>query len=552
MKKSLPLLVAMVLFCVASATAQISEGGTPLSFNNQLGFEKDVQTVHMPALDMERIHGEDIEAESLGEAAPPRFGVRIPVNYNLNNSGTWTTLSNGDRIWRLKLVSENALAMMLYYDNFNLPEGAQMFVYSGDEEEVLGAFTAKNNRDYGTFVNGLIEGNTSVIEYYEPVEVYGQGVISVSHVGHAYRYIFGDDNSRGSDPCEVDIKCSPEGDGQWATVKDGVVRVITSNNQGIGFCSGTLINNTAQDCKPYILTAWHCGTSSSTSHFNNFIVYFNFQFQNCGGGVVQSTSNTVTGMYNRANSGDNGGNNGSDFLLMECQSAIPGHFNAYYNGWDASNATVGSGVSIHHPSGDKKKISTFTGQLVSATWGGTPGTHWRVYWEATTNGHGVTEGGSSGSPIFDANGRVIGQLTGGSSYCTSPNSPDLYGKMSYNWTSNPGDDLKDWLDPGNTGALTLDGHYSPCTIGIDEITLQNAVNIYPNPSTGSFMIEFEDLKKDISIDVVNSIGDLVSTATIRSGVQIYDLDLSTMATGLYYVKISDSKSSVTKKISIIK
>ena len=50
----------------------------------------------------------------------------------------------------------------------------------------------------------------------------------------------------------------------------------------------------------------------------------------------------------------------------------------------------------------------------------------------TSNGHGVTEGGSSGSPIFNQSKRIVGQLSGGSSTCNSPNYSDLYGKMSEN------------------------------------------------------------------------------------------------------------------------
>ena len=105
--------------------------------------------------------------------------------------------------------------------------------------------------------------------------------------------------------------------------------------------------------------------------------------------------------------------------------------------WNKANVGSPSGVSTHHPSGDVKKISTYTSTLLSTNWSGsTPGTHWRVVWSGTTSGHGVTEGGSSGSPIWDADGYHVGQLTGGGSFCTATSQPDAYGKMSYNWDSN--------------------------------------------------------------------------------------------------------------------
>ena len=57
------------------------------------------------------------------------------------------------------------------------------------------------------------------------------------------------------------------------------------------------------------------------------------------------------------------------------------------------------------------------------------------FWDATTNGHGVTEGGSSGSPIFNQNGRIVGQLSGGSSFGNNTSASDLYGKVFTNWVS---------------------------------------------------------------------------------------------------------------------
>ena len=106
---------------------------------------------------------------------------------------------------------------------------------------------------------------------------------------------------------------------------------------------------------------------------------------------------------------------------------------------------------------------------VSSSWGSTPNTHWRLIWTANANGHGVTEGGSSGSPIFNnSSGRIVGTLTGGGSYCNATNQPDFYGKVSYHWISNGTTNnrrLKPFLDPANTGALTQNGSANPCSAG---------------------------------------------------------------------------------------
>jgi PKD repeat protein len=60
---------------------------------------------------------------------------------------------------------------------------------------------------------------------------------------------------------------------------------------------------------------------------------------------------------------------------------------------------------------------------------------------------------------------VVGDLTGGGSYCTSPTSPDYFGKFSYSWNSNgstAATHLDDWLDPSGTNPSTLAGR-GPCT-----------------------------------------------------------------------------------------
>jgi hypothetical protein len=119
-------------------------------------------------------------------------------------------------------------------------------------------------------------------------------------------------------------------------------------------------------------------------------------------------------------------------------------------------------VGIHHPSGDRKKISTYTQQLSSSN-AYAPGAHWRVVWAATETNHGVTEGGSSGSPIFNPARRIVGTLTGGSSMCATPTAPDFYGKFSYHWDGNNpipvAERLKAFLDPANSGLEVLDGSY---------------------------------------------------------------------------------------------
>lgn len=464
MKKTL-LLSALAIFGTGffySSFSQISTGGQPLSFNsaNNLNNE-EIPEEAFEALDLARLADEDYENEMNGGL--PRFAKLIEAGFNLNNSGVWKTMPDGGRVWRLKIISQGAKATSLYYDDFFLPEGSSLFLWNHDGTQVIGSFSNFNNHESRLFATELIYGEICYLEYYEPASQIGNGVISISHIGYAYRYVYESPvEERGSSSCQVDINCNPEGT-NWQNQKRGVVRIQVVSSGGAGWCSGSVVNNTSWNCIPYVLSAYHCGTSSSTSDFNQYIFYFNYERTGCGTGS-SSTSQSMTGCSKKADSNDGGGNSGSDFMLLQINNNIPSNYNPYYNGWNANNTASPSGVSIHHPAGDRKKISTYTQSLTTSGWG-TSNTHWRVRWAATTNGHGVTEGGSSGSPLFDNNKRICGTLTGGSSTCSSPTSYDYYGKMSWHWTNNPNtaaQKLKAWLDPTNTGTLTLDGTFAPC------------------------------------------------------------------------------------------
>lgn len=468
--KRLTLAFLTILICSCGLLAQISQGGAPYSFTNTIAVsDAALQAEVVTVPNVANLKSEDRRDEKSGN--PLRYAVLQKKNLSLENAGQWITLDNGDRIWKLKISSPDAKAINLLYNNFYLPEGASFFIYNEEKTEVLGSFTSLNNKENGLFATGNVLGTTSILEYYEPAAVSGEGIIEISKVGYVYRLAQGR-QEKSSEPCEVDVNCS-EGT-NWTIQKKGVVRISIVAGNGQFWCTGSLINNTKQDCKPYVLTALHCGLNSSNNDFSQYIFYFNYESNGCGSGNAPENQ-SITGCTKRVDSGDGGGDSGSDFLLVEIANTIPTAYNPYYNGWNANNTASSSGVSIHHPAGDRKKISTYTKTLTSDSWESAAGSHWAVQWAATPNGHGVTEGGSSGSPIFNNAGLIVGQLTGGGSYCDTPAAGDLYGKMSYNWTSNPGGKLKQWLDPTNSGQKVLNGSFTPCADGGDTATCSDGI-----------------------------------------------------------------------------
>jgi hypothetical protein len=562
-----PLLTAVFL-SFSFAYAQMGVDIMPYSSVANLS-SSQIHHVVLAQPNMELIAAEDkIEEANKGRY---RMGVHQTVNHDLFNSGTWETLPGGDRVWRFKITSTGALATFLYFDQFYMPAGARMHVYNEDKSEIIGAFTSYNNSELANFATHHVMGETCIVEYYEPVNVSGQGIIHINEVGHAYRAAQPESDGfsesptqrdiQAADICEVDIKC-PEGNAWWQQ-RNGVVRIRIKIGAGTYWCSGAVVNNTSEDCTPYVLSAWHCGEGSSVSDRNQWIFYFNYQRANCGSGSV--TSNAMTGCTMPACSNDGGGASGSDFMLCLLNNPITATYAPYYNGWDASGTGSSSGVSIHHPAGDVKKISTYSTNLVNSSWGGTPGTHWRVNWVQTTTNWGVTEGGSSGSPIFNSTGKIIGTLTGGGSYCdggpNDPNGsqvnqddPDYYGKMSYHWTSNAnptGGHLKQYLDPTNTGLTTMGAKNNCGNLGQEEFDFDVLISIYPNPATDFIYVESSTFNKSqLAVAMYDASGKLVYSATILPNHKIEPIAVKNMESGMYLITLNDGERTSSKKIMI--
>ena len=397
---------------------------------------------------------------------------------NLTNSGVWQTLSNGDRIWTLEIYSPSAKSINLLYDRFWLPQNAEFYIYNSAKTHSIGGFTSRNNK--GTrakpkrFGTGLVFGDRVILEYYEPQNVRGQGIISIAKVVHGYRYISimqsKSESAVGfgrSGACQVNVNC-PEGN-NWQKEKTSVALILV---EGMRWCTGSLINNTRNDGTLYFLTANHCINDWRLSRRldaladtdgSDWSFYWNYESPNCSNDIdfIPPSTSGATLVANNATT------DFALFKLIESPYDLKPAVQVYFNGWER-NIPGRGGVGIHHPEGDIKKIATHNMTPVQGQVYNPPNGYWRVNWRATTNGHSVTEGGSSGSPLYNNNSRVIGQLRGGSGVdCDNPSQdPGEYGRFSVSWNNSTDRRrrLKDWLDPTNSNAMFLDGYPPPPTL----------------------------------------------------------------------------------------
>ena len=363
-----------------------------------------------------------------------------------------------------------------------------------------------------------------------------------------------------SGDCQVNINCS-EGD-DYQDLKRAVVRILWKINNTLGWCTGTLVNNTSYNYRQFLLTAEHCaiqnGNFASADDFTDWTFYFNFESSGCPtSGSEQGLNNqTVTGATLLANSDDDGGSSGSDFLLLEINPEIPASYNPYFSGWNRSaDATPQEVVCIHHPNGDIKKISTNSGNIGLGTFSDSLpnlNSHYLLSFSQTENGYGTTEAGSSGSGIFDENHLLRGTLTGGFSGCSNTSGFDYFGTMPYHWNKNgtsPQNRLMDWLDSNNTGALVTIGTNQGDPIPQDTASFAIKGNPVINGSINIAAIG--NLEDRISLQLFDLKGQLVRNKNVVA-VPFFDttLDVANLRNGLYILRINTNGNYKSYRVVI--
>lgn len=548
MKKSFLFLILTVLF-LYSAHAQKEVVGLPYSFTHN-DISMAVDRVDFPAYDVNELLAED--DQNMKEGSPMRVGAVRHVSYNFNNSGRTDILPDGSRLWRLTLHSPEARAMAVFFSTFNIPEGATMYVYSSDRKHLTGTYTAEDIEPNGVMASEFIEGDELTIEYHEPADVHYHGVIEIDRVSHIYRNVwFAGDPGKGSvddaEDCHYHAVC-PEG-AAWHDQINSVVRITITGNTGTYFCSGALINNVRMDKTPYVYSANHCLDGDGSS----FRFDFFYQYLNCNGTGV-SPVKFITGGEIKAfisYNSNTGINNSSDFLLLlitKDLSSKPWSDSLYFAGWDATG-TSSVGLAIHHPAGARKRFS-FPRQVFNY---GTK--YWGVNWYTNPN-RGCTEQGSSGSPLFNANKLIIGDLSTGESSCDNPAGSDYYGKLSYAWTnnnnSNNGKKIQPWLDPDNTGVRTLPGMNFHGVVGVQDYSSHiEYFNVNPNPSTGNVTVKGSFKETVGRCNVYNAMGMLVSSDDIALS-PTFNLNLGHLTNGIYFVEINDGCQLYRSKVVIAK
>ncbi|MEQ8522851.1 MAG: T9SS type A sorting domain-containing protein [Vicingaceae bacterium] len=485
------MMLSRTLFiCSFFALVQFAFGQDGVLPYNRSGLEPldRAHYISAPAPDIDKLVAEDLETDQ-DKNIPYRFGAAILVNKVFEEVALKSKLEQGGYVRRLGITSASALSLNLLFDRFKLAKGVQLSIRDSKGRLLLGYFTAKEHQSDGRFSTYIVRNDSLIIEVFYPNE-YVKSEVVLSHVIHGYRS-FGSENASAenfgsSGSCNINVSCS---EGQaWQRQKQSVVMILAANNSRI--CSGAMINSVKEDGRPFLLTANHCPVST-----NNLFV-FNYESPVCYPSVDSNSLHTISGASILAR------NAKSDFLLMELNSSPPAPYNVFFSGWNSTGETPEFNTGIHHPRGDVKKISLDLDNAESSGYYFQGDDHWKVVnWEK-----GTTENASSGSPLYDHNKRIIGQLHGGEASCNNTEGEDYYGKLSVSWQENNDSlrQLKYWLDPDNTGASLLSGRWKNEIPGDYDAALLGFIQL-PNTNCGSGSFTPKILVKNRGNNAIDSI-----------------------------------------------
>jgi hypothetical protein len=471
----------------------------------------------LPALNNNKLIEKAIESDKQGRYL---FAKAREVNVVPHLDGKWIR-EGGQSNWEFTVKSPEAQSLNLGFKEFRLPAGGALTISDPTGATAPVTFTQRDQDNHGELWTPLFASDQLHLALTVPDQLASEVRLRLAKVNHGFRpptprkdqKAIGDSSS-GS--CNIDVICNAEDSSTFGPIvdlyRDQIRSVAAYTLGGIETCSGALINNTANNLKPYFLTADHCGISSSNAA--SVVVYWNFENSVCRTPGSSSSGGNGNGPITEFNSGSifRAARQNSDFCLIELDDPVAATTEPYFAGWDRSGDNPVSAVGIHHPGVSEKRISfemdpTETTNYYSNTPRST-GTHVRIRdWD-----FGTTEGGSSGSPLFDDRGRIIGQLHGGDAACGN-NAADWYGRISRSWAdgSTSASRLSDWLDPNNSGVTQIGG------IGSNELVTVTGGSVEEgDDGSVSFMAQVQ-LSSAVNSEVVVTLSTSDGTATAGSG-----------------------------------
>lgn len=366
---------------------------------------------------------------------PLIFAKDFDVSISPQNLSSWEDIGNL-KVWRLRVKSNEAKSIMLVFENLKLPDYSSLFIYKQDLSVIIGPYTNKYAAS-NILPTPLLDGDEIIVELvYNKMLVEEPPTFEIKSISHDFIGLSGilqpsltDKLSNKPDlDCHNDVLC-PIGD-DWQMEKRAIARMVVKIDKNTALATGALVNNSKFDKAALFITCNHCIPNNEAA--NKSVFYFNYESPSCSSGIDGQTWHTVSGASIISS------NSNFDYILLKLNDNVPSSYQTYYAGWNNTGSIESQSTVIHHPSGIVKKISTsnaaFSINTSAVPLTGTPPVTLppnAAYIVLLDNG--AVEGGSSGAPLFNAEGRIIGQQVGAFLNCPEPTQTVFFGRLSQSW-----------------------------------------------------------------------------------------------------------------------
>lgn len=498
--------------CLLGTFAAQAQSGLP---RHELAIDaatyREIPGLALESLDLQRLQVEDALVDGKMRDGGWRFAVPQNGVWTPDDSGVWQRNDDGGWTWLLRISAPGAAHLNFGFGRFHLPAGASMTISRPDGQQRLGPFTERDHVATGQLWTPVLTGPEALIRLDVPDAVVHRVELELHRIAQGYRGFGARPNGAKSGSCNMDVTCLGSADDWNQPV--GSVGAYTVG--GVDFCTGSLVNNTSGDRRMLFATARHCGVTSA--NVAQVLVYWRYENPTCrqpgsaaSGQAIPKPATTSPGIAslaatNNPFSGGAAAGTRSDWSLLELGPPNSGGLGLFWAGWDRRGSgtdvvqclspplspdpgsTTGLCASIHHPNVDEKRITFLDRDLTVGDIASAQGVHWFTPWAGSTPGNsppvlpnlpnqtppvsnGVTEPGSSGSPVYSAQRRLIGVLSGGASACgaTGANLSDLYGALFHAYegaglgdcsTSPPlaTTCMRPYLDPAGSNPEFIDG-----------------------------------------------------------------------------------------------
>ncbi|MBM4137425.1 MAG: hypothetical protein FJ241_11415 [Nitrospira sp.] len=239
------------------------------------------KVLHLPPIDVDKLIEEDRAA---GKGRPLRDAVIREINVSPLTHGEWYEIGKGS-IWLFEIHAPSAEGINIRFTDFYLPEGAKVYVYSpSSPDKYKGPYRIEGPN----FGSDLVLGDRVIIELAIPIPFdHSKAPFIIKEIGHMYRPFGRKTTSERMNitplaaTCHNDATCYPE----WATEGDAVGRLVFFESGLTAYCTGTIIDNFAQDRTPYFLTTNHCIPNDTLA--NTARVYWFYETSSCNGTPIR-------------------------------------------------------------------------------------------------------------------------------------------------------------------------------------------------------------------------------------------------------------------------